>query len=85
MEHKPRQYPVGGTQRQHYQKLGLNEHVSQIRRLLCNSMFHVSQVARAHTSALRGGFVTVIMRRFSLEPWLANIEKFQITEVQLVW
>ena len=48
-------------------------------------MFHVSQVARAHTSALKGGYMTVIMRRFDLEPWLANIEKFQITEVQLVW
>jgi 4-coumarate--CoA ligase len=47
-------------------------------------MFHVSQVPRAHTSPLRGGIVTHIMRRFDLEPWLQNIERFQITEVNMV-
>ena len=56
----------------------------QVRRLLCNPMFHVSQVPRAHTSPLRGGFVTHIMRRFDLELFLKNIENYQITEVNLV-
>jgi 4-coumarate--CoA ligase len=55
-----------------------------IRRLISNPMFHVSQVPRAHTSPLRSGIVTHVMRRFELEPWLAAIPKFGITEVNLV-
>ncbi|KAF2636241.1 4-coumarate-CoA ligase-like protein [Massarina eburnea CBS 473.64] len=53
-------------------------------RLLCTPMFHVSNVPRAHTSPLRSGNKTYIMRRFSLEPWLANIQRFSITEANMV-
>ena len=56
----------------------------QIRRLVCNPMFHVSQVPRVHTSALKGGYLTYVMRRFELEPWLANIGKYQISELNIV-
>ncbi|KAF2750804.1 4-coumarate-CoA ligase-like protein [Sporormia fimetaria CBS 119925] len=56
----------------------------QVIRLLCTPMFHVSNVPRAHTSPLRGGFVTYIMRRFELEPWLRNVERYQITEAMMV-
>ena len=56
----------------------------EIRRLLCNPMFHVSQCPRAHTSPLRGGYGTYVMRRFELEPWLQNIQKYNITELNLV-
>lgn len=38
----------------------------------------------AHTTPLRAGQPSVIMRRFELEPLLANIEKFQINEIGLV-
>ena len=38
----------------------------------------------AHTSILRGGQVALVMRRFELEPFLANIEKYEINEVGLV-
>jgi 4-coumarate--CoA ligase len=55
-----------------------------VRRLICNPMFHVSQVPRAHTSPLRGGIPTHIMRRFELESWLANISRFGITELNVV-
>lgn len=55
-----------------------------IRRLLCNPLFHVSQVPRAHTSSLRAGITTYVMRRFELEPWLRNMERFEITEVNMV-
>jgi acyl-CoA synthetase (AMP-forming)/AMP-acid ligase II len=55
-----------------------------IRRLLCNPMFHVSQVPRAHTSPFRGGHVTFVMRRFELAPWLKAIEEFEITECNMV-
>ncbi|KAF2098907.1 4-coumarate-CoA ligase-like protein [Rhizodiscina lignyota] len=55
-----------------------------IRRILCNPMFHASQVPRGHTSAIRGGYPTYVMRRFELEPWLRNIEKYNITEINMV-
>lgn len=38
----------------------------------------------AHTSILRGGHVAFIMRRFELEPFLANIERYEISEVGVV-
>jgi 4-coumarate--CoA ligase len=47
-------------------------------------MFHVSNVPRAHTSPLRGGMKTYVMRRFELESWMRNIERFQITEANMV-
>lgn len=53
-------------------------------RLICNPMFHVSQVPRCHTSPLRSGYKTVIMRRFELNAYLTNIKKFQVTELNLV-
>ncbi|KAF2404608.1 4-coumarate-CoA ligase-like protein, partial [Trichodelitschia bisporula] len=56
----------------------------EVRRLICNPMFHVSQVPRAHTSPIRGGIVTVVMRRFEMQAWLANLARFEISEVNLV-
>jgi 4-coumarate--CoA ligase len=47
-------------------------------------MFHVSNVPRAHTSPLRGGMKTYVMRRFELESWMRNIERFRITEANMV-
>lgn len=47
-------------------------------------MFHVSNVPRAHTSPLRSGLTTYVMRRFELESWLRNIQRFQITEANMV-
>ncbi|KAF2728920.1 4-coumarate-CoA ligase-like protein [Polyplosphaeria fusca] len=52
-------------------------------RLLCTPMFHVSNVPRAHTSPLRSGILTYIMRRFDLETWLSNVPRFGITEANL--
>ncbi|KAG9201606.1 hypothetical protein G6514_005613 [Epicoccum nigrum] len=56
----------------------------EVIRLLCTPMFHVSNVPRAHTSPLRGGLRTYVMRRFDLETWLQNIERFDITEANMV-
>ncbi|KAH7399658.1 4-coumarate-CoA ligase-like protein [Pyrenochaeta sp. MPI-SDFR-AT-0127] len=56
----------------------------EVVRLLCTPMFHVSNVPRAHTSPLRGGMKTYVMRRFELESWMRNIERFQITEANMV-
>lgn len=54
------------------------------RRLLCLPMFHAACVPIAHTSILRGGQVGIVMRRFELESFLANIEKFEITDLGVV-
>ncbi|KAK0118804.1 hypothetical protein ONS95_007684 [Cadophora gregata] len=53
-------------------------------RLLCLPMFHAACVPVAHTTPLRAGQPSVIMRRFELEPLLSNIEKFEINEIGLV-
>ncbi|KAF3046660.1 hypothetical protein E8E12_011467 [Didymella heteroderae] len=56
----------------------------EVIRLLCTPMFHVSNVPRAHTSPLRSGLLTYVMRRFDLQSWLQNIERFGITEANMV-
>jgi 4-coumarate--CoA ligase len=56
----------------------------EVIRLLCTPMFHVSNVPRAHTSPLRSGILTYVMRRFELQSWLHNIERFGITEANMV-
>ncbi len=38
----------------------------------------------AHTTPLRAGHVSVVLRRFELEPFLSTIEKFKISEVGIV-
>lgn len=38
----------------------------------------------AHVTSLKSGTTSVIMRRFDLEPFLAAIQNFQITEMLLV-
>ncbi|PQE27174.1 AMP-binding enzyme protein [Rutstroemia sp. NJR-2017a WRK4] len=38
----------------------------------------------AHTSALKGGHVSIIMRRFELTSFLNNAQKYQVNELSLV-
>ncbi len=47
-------------------------------------MFHAALAPRAHTSTLRQGDKTYIMRRFDLESFLANIERFGVTSISVV-
>ncbi len=47
-------------------------------------MFHAAIVPVAHTTPLRSGHVSYVLRRFELEPYLAAIEKYSITELSLV-
>ncbi len=80
MEVNPRPYEV----RICFPFEGARNSYEQIRRLISNPMFHASQVPRAHTSVIRSGQVSYIMRRFELEPWLQNITRYNITEVNIV-
>ena len=47
-------------------------------------MFHAALAPRAHVSTLRQGDRTYIMRRFDLEAYLANIERFGVTTISVV-
>jgi 4-coumarate--CoA ligase len=47
-------------------------------------MFHVATVPAVHASPFRSGSKCWIMRRFELEPFLAAIEKLQITDLGMV-
>ena len=58
--------------------------ISKVKRLLCLPFFHAAMVPIAQTTPLRSGQVTYIMRRFELEAFLKNIEKYGITDVLLV-
>jgi 4-coumarate--CoA ligase len=53
-------------------------------RLICLPTFHVAVAPRMHFSPLKSGVKTYLMRRFNLELFLANIERFGITDVILV-
>ena len=47
-------------------------------------MFHVATAPCTHFSPLNNGVQTYVMRRFELEPWLYNIERYQITDLASV-
>lgn len=47
-------------------------------------MFHASTVPMLHFSTFRAGRATYIMRRYDLEGYLANIEKYAITHMIVV-
>ncbi|EXJ73638.1 uncharacterized protein A1O5_03400 [Cladophialophora psammophila CBS 110553] len=47
-------------------------------------MFHAAIAPRCHTSTLKLGETAYVMRRFELEPFLANIEKYKVTEFYVV-
>ena len=56
----------------------------ETRRLLCLPMFHAATFPLAHTTALKTGHAAYVMRRFELEKFLANVEKYQITDLLMV-
>ncbi len=47
-------------------------------------MFHAATVPACHTSPLRSGHATYVLRRFELEPVLASIQNYGITDLVLV-
>lgn len=47
-------------------------------------MFHASTVPMLHFSTFRAGRATYIMRRYDLEGYLANIEKYGVTHMIVV-
>ncbi|KAH8585761.1 hypothetical protein B0O99DRAFT_696168 [Bisporella sp. PMI_857] len=54
------------------------------RRIVCTPVFHGASAPTAHTSALRSGTVTYIMRRFELEGFLSIVDKHKITDFIVV-
>ena len=47
-------------------------------------MFHAAMVPLTHVSPLRADYVTFVMRRFEIEPFLSSIQKYRITELIFV-
>lgn len=54
------------------------------RRLICAPVFHAASAPSTHTSVIRSGIVTYVMRRFDIEDFLSSIEKYKITDLILV-
>ncbi|CZR65933.1 related to 4-coumarate--CoA ligase [Phialocephala subalpina] len=53
-------------------------------RLMCLPFFHAASIPMAHIAPLRSGEQTYVMRRFDLEPFLQNIERYGILELPMV-
>lgn len=62
---------------------GLDNRDYRIRRLIPLPLFHAAAFP-AHTTMLKAGHFSYIMRRFDLETYLRNIEYYQITDVGMV-
>ena len=56
----------------------------KIKRLLVMPMFHVGVLPVASCTTLKAGQVGVVMRRFDLVTFLSNVERFQISELNMV-
>ncbi|EXJ84908.1 hypothetical protein A1O3_05583 [Capronia epimyces CBS 606.96] len=56
----------------------------EIRRLIYLPMFHAATVPVCHTTPLRSGDETYVLRRFELEPVLASIQRYRITDLAVV-
>ncbi|KAL1956765.1 hypothetical protein VTO42DRAFT_6818 [Malbranchea cinnamomea] len=56
----------------------------QISRIIAIPCFHAAAVPATHVSALKGGQVTYIMRRFDLVQFLQCCEKYKVTEITTV-
>jgi 4-coumarate--CoA ligase len=55
-----------------------------VRRLLCLPMFHAAVFPVAHTTTLKAGHASYVLRRFELEGFLQTIENYQITDLIMV-
>ena len=69
---------------QHELVYGQSARDYRIRFLLPLPMFHASAFPVAHTTALKAGNITYVMRRFDLETFLRNIEYYKITDLAMV-
>lgn len=56
----------------------------QVSRIVAIPCFHAAAVPATHVSALRGGQVNYIMRRFDLVQFLEGCEKYKVTEITTV-
>ncbi|KAF7879023.1 hypothetical protein EAF04_000223 [Stromatinia cepivora] len=55
-----------------------------IRRVVALPMFHAACIPGAHTSTLKSGYVSIVMRRFELSPFLHHVKAYQTNELMLV-
>ena len=55
----------------------------EVRRLLTFPMFHAAAAPGSHTTTLKLGQMGIVMRRFDLNQFLANIQNHRITDLAL--
>ena len=55
----------------------------EVKRLLTFPMFHAAAIPVSHTTTLKLGQMGVVMRRFDLNQFLANIQNLRITDLAL--
>ena len=62
------------------------QHLEQynVSRVCCLPFFHAATAPYTHTSTLRSGMPSYIMRRFQLDDWLTYMEHYRITSTMLV-
>ena len=69
---------------QHELVYGQSRRDYRIKFLLALPMFHAAAFPVSHTTALKAGNITYVMRRFDLEAFLRHIEYFKITDLAMV-
>ena len=69
---------------QHELVYGQSRRDYRIKFLLALPMFHAAAFPVSHTTALKAGNITYVMRRFDLEAFLRHIEDFKITDLAMV-
>ena len=69
---------------QHELVYGQSRRDYRVKFLLALPMFHAAAFPVAHTTALKAGNITYVMRRFELETFLRNIEYYKITDIAMV-
>jgi acyl-CoA synthetase (AMP-forming)/AMP-acid ligase II len=62
-------------------EINLSRQPWETRSLVALPMFHAAMAPFAHTSVLRSGFVTHIMRRFDVDEYMQAIDRYKPTEL----
>ncbi|KAJ5654696.1 hypothetical protein N7490_001699 [Penicillium lividum] len=69
---------------QHDLVIGRHPRPFPILRIVAVPIFHASAAPVTHISTLKAGQVSYMMRRFDLEEYLVNVEKYNITDLAMV-
>ncbi|KAJ5897209.1 hypothetical protein N7504_007497 [Penicillium tannophilum] len=69
---------------QHELAVDLHPRSYPLSRIIALPVFHASAAPATHISTLKAGQEAYMMRRFNLEEFLSNVEKFNVTDLAMV-